>query len=110
MLSLFFDYTSKIIKNISDSISQNIDTTLLKSGKAADAKVVGDKLSKLEEDLSNKITKFYASNQGETHITDSDNGKIQDMIIYGRSSQFKTTGKEFIEISVCRRQIKQVSA
>lgn len=29
----------------------------------------------LKEDLSNKITKFYASNQGETHITDSDNGK-----------------------------------
>ena len=47
----------------------------------------------LEEDLSNKITKFYASNHGETHITDSDNGKIQDMIIYGRSSQFTTTGK-----------------
>lgn len=92
-LVLFFDYTSKIIKNISDSISQNIDTTLLKSGKAADAKVVGDKLSNLKEDLSNKITKFYASNHGETHITDSDNGKIQDMIIYGRSSRFTTTGK-----------------
>ena len=96
-LVLFFDYTSKIIKNISDSISQNIDTTLLKSGKAADAKVVGDKLSKLEEDLSNKITKFYASNHGETHITDSDNGKIQDMIIYGRSSQFRTTGKNLLK-------------
>lgn len=41
----------------------------------------------LKEDLSNKITKFYASNQGETHITDSDNGKIQDMMIYGKSSQ-----------------------
>lgn len=37
----------------------------------------------LKEDLSNKITKFYASNQGETHITDSDSGKIQDMMIYG---------------------------
>lgn len=34
-----------------------------------------------------KITKFYASNQGETHITDSDNGKIQDMMIYGQSKQ-----------------------
>lgn len=44
-------------------------------------------ISKLEEDLSNKITKFYASNQGETHITDSDNGKIQDMMLYGKSSQ-----------------------
>lgn len=96
-LVLFFDYTSKIIKNISDSISQNIDTTLLKSGKAADAKVVGDKLSKLEEDLSNKITKFYASNQGENHLADSDDGKIQDMMICGRSSQFKTTGKNLLK-------------
>ncbi len=34
-----------------------------------------------------KITKFYAGNLGETHITDSDNGKIQDMIIYGKSEQ-----------------------
>lgn len=50
-------------------------------------------IGSLQEDLSNKITKFYASNHGETHITDSDNGKIQDMIIYGRSSQFTTTGK-----------------
>ena len=50
-------------------------------------------IGSLKEDLSNKITKFYASNQGETHIADSDNGKIQDMMIYGRSSQFTTTGK-----------------
>lgn len=54
-------------------------------------------ISSLKEDLSNKITKFYASNQGETHITDSDNGKIQDMIIYGRSSQFTTTGKNLLK-------------
>lgn len=92
-LVLFFDYTSKITKNISDSILQNIDTTLLKSGKAADAKVVGDKLSKLEEDLSNKITKFYASNQGENHLDDSDNGKIMDMMLYGRSEQKQYSGK-----------------
>lgn len=109
-LVLFFDYTSKIIKNISDSISQNIDITLLKSGKAADAKVVGDKLSKLEEDLSNKITKFYASNQGETRITDSDNGKIMDMVLYGKSEQKQYKGinllppdinyGEYVEVSI----------
>ena len=97
-LVLFFDYTSKIIKNISDSISQNIDTTLLKSGKAADAKVVGDKVSKLEEDLSNKITKFYASNQGETHLADSDNGKIMDMMLYGRNEQKQYRGKNLLKI------------
>lgn len=54
-------------------------------------------ISSLNEDLADlkdkKITKFYASNQGETHLADSDNGKIQDMIIYGRSSRFTTTGK-----------------
>lgn len=48
----------------------------------------------LKEDLSNKITKFYASNQGEIHITDSDNGKIQDMMIYGKSSQDGTPTPE----------------
>lgn len=48
----------------------------------------------LKEDISNKITKFYASNQGETHITDSDNGKIQDMMLYGKSSQDGTPTPE----------------
>lgn len=52
-----------------------------------DYTVLTKDVSSLKEDLSNKITKFYASNQGETHITDSDNGKIQDMMIYGKSSQ-----------------------
>ena len=48
----------------------------------------------LKEDLSNKITKFYASNQGEVHIADSDNGKIQDMMLYGKSSQDGTPSLE----------------
>ena len=51
-------------------------------------------VASLKEDLSNKITKFYASNQGETHITDSDNGKIQDMMLYGKSSQDGTPTPE----------------
>jgi hypothetical protein len=53
----------------------------------------------IKEDLSNKITKFYASNQGEIYITDSDNGKIQDMMIYGKSSQDGTpTPENLVEI------------
>lgn len=68
-------------------IKTSIDDTLSISGKAADAAVTGKKIDSLKEDISNKITKFYASNQGETHITDSDNGKIQDMLLYGKSSQ-----------------------
>lgn len=51
-------------------------------------------VNSLKEDLSNKITKFYASNQGETHLADSDNGKIQDMMIYGKSSQDGTPTPE----------------
>lgn len=52
----------------------------------------------LREDIGNlndkKITKFYASNLGETHITDSDNGKIMDMMVYGKSSQDGTPTPE----------------
>lgn len=52
----------------------------------------------LKEDLADlkdkKITKFYASNQGKTHLADSDNGKIQDMMIYGKSSQDGTPSVE----------------
>lgn len=51
-----------------------------------------------KEDISNKITKFYASNQGETHLADSDNGKIMDMMLYGKSEQFTTIGKNLLKI------------
>lgn len=51
-------------------------------------------IASLKADISTKITKFYASNQGETHITDSDDGKIQDMMIYGKSSQDGTPTPE----------------
>ena len=81
------------------------DTTLSKEGGFADSKVVGDKFAKvdsetasLKEDLSDlndkKITKFYASNLGEINITDSDNGKIMDMMLYGISSQDGTPTPE----------------
>ena len=82
------------------------DKTLSKEGAFADSKAVGDKFKEvktetdlLKEDLSNKITKFYASNQGETHITDSDNGKIMDMMLYGRSEQKSTTGAQLFDMS-----------
>lgn len=51
-------------------------------------------VASLKEDLSNKITKFYASNQSKIYITDSDNGKIQDMMLYGKSSQDGTPTPE----------------
>lgn len=56
-------------------------------------------IGKIKEDLSNKITKFYASNQGEVHIVDSDNGKIMDMMLYGKSEQKQYSGKNLLELS-----------
>lgn len=50
----------------------------------------------LKEDISNKITKFYASSQGESHLTDSDNGKIMDMMVYGKSEQKQYSGKNLL--------------
>ena len=55
---------------------------------------VRGQVGSLKEDIANKITKFYASNQGETRLADSDNGKIQDMVIYGKSSQDGTPTPE----------------
>ena len=91
------------------------DKTLSEEGAFADAKVVGDRFKEvnaetdsLKEDLSNKITKFYASNQGETHITDSDNGKIMDMMVYGKSEQKQYSGKNLFTFSNNSRDINGV--
>lgn len=70
------EQAQQIEQNKTDIASMKVETNLLK------------------EDISTKITKFYASNQGETHITDSDDGKIQDMMIYGKSSQDGTPTPE----------------
>ena len=55
-------------------------------------------IGSLKEDLSNKITKFYASNQGNTHLPDSDKGKIQDMFLYGKSEQVQYKGKNLLDL------------
>lgn len=45
---------------------------------------------------ANKITKFYTNNNGGTVLNDSDDGKIQDLIIYGKSEQKQYTGKNLL--------------
>lgn len=53
-------------------------------------------IASLKEDISTKITKFYASSQGKTHLADSDNGKIMDMMLYGKSEQKQYSGKNLL--------------
>lgn len=81
-----------------NSAAVNTDKTLTQSDKPADSAIVGKEIGSLKESLGNKITKFYASNQGETHLADSDNGKIMDMMLYGKSEQFTATGKNLLKI------------
>lgn len=54
----------------------------------------------LKRDLAdlkdNKITKFYTNNNGDTVLNDSDDGKIQDLMIYGKSEQAQYTGKNLL--------------
>ena len=71
-----------------DSTANSINNSMMQIAANKEA------VSQLKEDLSNKITKFYASNQGETHLADSDNGKIMDMMVYGKSSQDGTPTPE----------------
>ena len=90
-----------------DNISTGVDETLTQSGKAADAKKTGERIDELKGDIARskeaikdlsdkKITKFYASNLGETTLNDSDNGKIADMMLYGKSEQKQYSGKNLL--------------
>lgn len=59
-----------------------------------------DDVASLKEDISTKITKFYASSQGENHLADSDNGKIMDMMVYGKSEQKQYSGKNLLNATL----------
>lgn len=59
-------------------------------------------IGSLKRDLAdlkdNKITKFYTNNNGDTVLNDSDDGKIQDLMIYGKSEQKQYTGTNLLQI------------
>ena len=72
-------------KEYADNLKESTDT-------------ISQNTKAISELADKKITKFYASNQGETHVTDSDNGKIMDMMLYGQSEQKKYLGKNLLKI------------
>ena len=63
-------------------------------------------ISDLKEDLGNlsssKISKFYATNNGKNHLADSDDGKIADMVVYGKSEQKQYSGKNLFDKSTSK--------
>lgn len=63
-------------------------------------KKINNDVDSLKEDISNKITKFYASSQGKNHLADSDNGKIMDMMLYGKSEQKQYSGKNLLNATL----------
>lgn len=75
--------------NVVAEINKNENVQQIKENKDDIAEAKTD----IEELKDKKITKFYANNLGETHLEDSDSGKIQDMFLYGKSEQKQYTGK-----------------
>lgn len=88
-----------------DDISGVINIPEIKDDEVSDvdtwsSKKIDNVTNSLKEDISTKITKFYASSQGETHLADSDNGKITDMVLYGRSEQKQYSGKNLLNATL----------
>lgn len=87
-------------EEIQKAVNDYLDKNPVKPGatteEAAQIKKNAEEIASLKESISNKITKFYASSQGETHLADSDNGKIMDMMLYGKSEQKQYTGKNLL--------------
>lgn len=72
-------------------------------------KVIDAAVEKLDDNLDHKITKFYASNLGEKSLHDSDNGKIEDLHIYGKSEQQQYSGKNLFDFNAWKDSISSLT-
>ncbi len=86
-----FEVAAANISNNSDNIEKLNEITKSLDKDSSAAKMA------IKELADKKITKFYASNLGENHLEDSDNGKIKDMFIYGRSEQKQYKGYNLLK-------------
>lgn len=101
---------SKFIVELDKAVTENktaVDTSLAEVNKTLqkhteDITAVNTELTSqskaLGELADKKITKFYASSQGDITLSDSDDGKMQDMMLYGKSEQKQYSGKNLCGI------------
>ena len=81
---------AKSAKGVQDAVNQITTNT-------KDISDLKTDVQNAEDVLAGKISKFYATNNGENHLADSDDGKIADMMVYGKSEQKKYQGYQLLE-------------
>lgn len=74
-----------------------------------DSNSLNNNMKIIDDNLDHKITKFYASNLGEKSLHDSDNGKIEDLHIYGKSEQQQYSGKNLFDFNAWKDSISSVT-
>jgi hypothetical protein len=89
------EQAQQIEQNKTDIVSLKTETDSLKE----DISDLKTDVQNAEDVLAGKISKFYATNNGENHLADSDDGKIADMMVYGKSEQKSTTGTQLFDMS-----------
>lgn len=84
---------NKAIKNIENSgkhYQEQIDTLQQESAHQ------GEVLDKLNEEVDLKLTQPYLNNKDETHVVNSDNGLMKNIVVEGNTVQNSTKGLNLI--------------
>lgn len=91
------------------------DESLSISGRAADAKVVGDELAKKAdqtelEDVKKRQNILVGSETGSrVCVTDAFEAPLEGLVLYGKSTQVTTTGAQLLDIPDTERTIRGVT-
>ena len=89
-VSISKDYANKNMICIGE-VPENTQYAAYNTGKdRVDIDDLKEDTAKLKD---GKISKFYASSQGNTNLPDSDDGRIMDLKLYGKSEQKQYSGK-----------------
>ncbi len=81
-----------------DSTANSINESMMQI--AANKEAVSQLKEATAKLKDGKISKFYASSQGNTNLPDSDDGRIMDLKLYGKSSQQQYSGKNLLNATL----------